>query len=92
MKKQISFQQTHRLSHAIRAVVLLLSALLVLSVLAPVAHAEWDGSGDVSDGTSGTISGDFVLQKASVVAVSGYRFSVHDSKGAKVGNSVDITI
>lgn len=49
----------HRPSRAIRAVVFLLSVLLVLSVLAPVAYAEWDGSGDVSVGTNGTISGDF---------------------------------
>ena len=90
MEKQRSPHTVTRPTHVARTIVLLLSVLLVLSVLAPVAYAEWDGSGDVSGGTSGTISGDFVLQKASVVAVSGYRFSVHDSKGAKVGNSVDI--
>ncbi len=59
MEKHPSPHTPRESNLAVRAIVLLLSVFLILSVLTPVAYAAWDGSGDVSGGTNGTISGDF---------------------------------
>lgn len=90
MEKHPSPHTPRESNLAVRAIVLLLSVFLVLSVLTPVAYAAWDGSGNTDDKVSGTISGNFFFQSADVEAITGYRFSVHDGNGEKVGNSVDI--
>lgn len=90
MEKQPS-SSAHRHSKLPRRIfIALLSVILVLSVLAPVAYAAWDGQGETSDKVTDTVSGDFYFNSADVEAVTGYRFSVYDEQGKKVGDSVDI--
>ncbi len=72
---------------AICLVIVTLLGMLPSSVFA--ADGSFDGWGNVSGG-GGTVSGSFSLSKASSDPVYGYRFSVYDSSGDKVGHSIDI--
>lgn len=64
------------------------------TIICTPVQAAWDGSGDSTGGTGGTggtgVTGNFQLTSSSVACVDGYRFSVFDADGNKVGHSVDI--
>lgn len=69
--------------------------VMVFSLLlqfAPISvGAVWDGSGDTSgDSGVGAVSGSFSMRNGSVEDVLGYRFSIYDGDGAKLGDSIDI--
>lgn len=52
------------------------------------AWAAWDGSGD-SGGNAGSVTGSFKLYASDEANIVGYRFSVYDGDGNKMGHSVD---
>lgn len=64
------------------------------AIICTPVQAAWDGSGDSSGGSGGSggtgVTGNFQLPSSSVSCVDGYRFSVFDADGNKVGHSVDI--
>ncbi len=76
----------------------LMAFLMVLNVCTPIVQAaledEWDGTGDTSGGTGGgnvtVVPGGFSLSNADANDIYGYRFSVYDGQGNKLGYGIDI--
>lgn len=54
------------------------------------AYAEWDGSGLPAGGGASAVSGSFKLPHADIDDIVGYRFSVYDEDGKKIGNGIDL--
>ena len=75
-----------------RILVVLATMLLAVCMLSLTVTADtfWDGSGDASGGGGVVVTGEYKLPYDDVNAVLGYRFSVYDEDGAKVGKSLDL--
>lgn len=67
--------------------------ILLVQMLPMQALAAWDGSGDSSAGSTVTVSGNYKLYfdaNNMLKNILGYRFSIYDSEGNKLGNNVDL--
>ena len=67
----------------------------VVGLLPATAWAEdiWDGSGSGGDGNGSTIASGAVLESTSAYySIMGYRFTVYNAGGSKVGGPIDIDI
>ncbi len=65
--------------------------VLLIASLCVTAYAAWDGSGSTGGNTNVSVStGGFVLVNADANDIYGYRFTVYDADGNKLGYSVDI--
>ena len=69
-----------------------LTLILCLTCLLPVTvHAGWDGSGDSSGGNAGGSASSYSVPNGrGVDNVIGYRFTVFNGSGSKVGWTIDI--
>ncbi len=72
------------------AILATLISLTTISALA--ANGVWDGSGNTSGGDGGAtvVDGDYNLEYADSRDIYGYRFTVFDANGTKLGSSVDV--
>lgn len=71
-----------------RLLALILVLVSLLQLFPMTAWAAWDGSGD-SGGNAGAVTGDFKIYASDESNIVGYRFSIYDEAGEKMGHSVD---
>lgn len=67
----------------------ILAVFLLVALLSTAVFAVWDGSGFTGDENVSSVIGGFSMPTGSEADIIGYRFTVHDSSGVKIGESVD---
>ena len=84
-----TWSQGHRPTS--RLIRIAITIFLIISLFTTVAYAAWDGTGSSSGSSGGgVVTSTYSLDASTVDAVYGYRFSVYDGNGNKLGHSVDI--